>query len=30
MLRCVVLGIIWVIVVIGITHFVTYGLGITP
>ena len=30
MLRCITLGVIWVIIVIGVTHFITYGLGITP
>jgi len=30
MIRCFVLAILWVIVVIGATHFIFYGLGIIP
>jgi hypothetical protein len=28
MLRIIVVAILWVVLVIGITHFITYGLGV--
>ena len=30
MFRCIVLGIMWVIIVIGFTHFLYHGLGVMP